>query len=65
MRWIGKYLLGTSDKGMIIKPKLGKGLEVYVDADFAGNWDPKETQDRDTARSQGMGISYCSTDVLL
>ena len=51
IRWLARYLKGTRDKGTILKPVKGKGLEVYVDADFAGNWDPKETQDRDTARS--------------
>ena len=37
---------------MILSPKSDQGLAIYVDADFAGNWDPKETQDRDTARSR-------------
>jgi hypothetical protein len=33
-------------------------LEVYVDADFAGNWDPKETDDKDTARSRHGYLFY-------
>jgi len=37
---------------MILSPNSKRGLEVFVDADFAGNWDPDETEDRDTARSR-------------
>ena len=59
VRWLGRYLKGTANKGTIMTPKKGRGLEVCVDADFAGNWDPKETQDRDTARSRhGYIILY-------
>lgn len=32
----GKYLNGTKDKGIIFKPDPSRGLECYVDADFAG-----------------------------
>ena len=35
---IGKYLLDTKDKGLIFRPDISKGLECYVDADFAGGW---------------------------
>ena len=47
-------------KGMIYKPDASKGLEVYVDADFAGNWNKnKAATDRDTARSRhGYIIKY-------
>eukprot|EP00956_Cyclotella_meneghiniana_P030894 scaffold79379_cov36-Cyclotella_meneghiniana.AAC.1 len=33
---IGRYLLGTADRGIIYEPDPKKGLECYVDADFAG-----------------------------
>ena len=50
LRWLGRYLKMTRDKGLIIQSKHGKGLEVYVDADFSGNWDPSAPHmDRDTA----------------
>jgi hypothetical protein len=52
IRWLARYLKGTQDKGMILHLNRGKQLEVYVDADFAGNWDPEESDDRDTARSR-------------
>jgi hypothetical protein len=33
---IGHYLIGTKDKGMIIKPTLTIGVDAYPDANFAG-----------------------------
>ena len=33
---IGRYLLDTRDKGMIYRTDITRGLECYVDADFAG-----------------------------
>ena len=60
LRWLGKYLKGTRDKGLILKPSDNDGIEVFVDADFSGNWDPKTPhKDRDTARSRhGYIVSY-------
>jgi hypothetical protein len=59
IRWLGRYLRATKDKGLRIKPKKGRMLEVYVDADFAGNFDKKESHLRDTARSRhGYIIMY-------
>ena len=51
VRQIARYIQGTKDKGLIVKPDKQKGLEVYVDADFAGTWDKIDTTNRDTARS--------------
>ena len=48
-----------------IRSDHSKGLEVYVDADFAGNWDPKGTEDADTARSRhGYYILYMGCPIL-
>ena len=52
IKWLGRYLLYTRDKGTILIPNLSKDMEVYVDADFAGNFDSQDTQSRDTARSR-------------
>ena len=51
LQWLGQYLKRTRDKGLILRPYKDRELEVFVDADFAGNWDKKEAWDRDTARS--------------
>ena len=65
IRWLGRYLKGTRDKGTIINPLPDKGMEVHVDADFAGNWDPKEAHsDPDTARSRhGYVITYAGCPI--
>ena len=56
---MARYLKGTCNKGLILDPKRDRDLEVYVDADFAGSWDPKESHVRDTARSRhGYVIFY-------
>jgi len=66
VRWLGRYLLGTRDKGTIMRPMTNKDLEVFVDASFCGDWDPKEAAtDRDTARSRhGYIIRYANCPLL-
>ena len=56
---IGRYLLGSRNKGYFIRPNKEKSFEVYVDADYCGNWDPLMTDDADTAKSRsGYVIMY-------
>ena len=65
VRWLGRYLKGTSDKGVILKPDTNKELKLFVDADYAGNWDPNESQHRDTSRSRhGYYITYAGCPIL-
>ena len=40
---IAKYLKTHKDEGLVFKPDPSKGLECYIDADFAGNWLIMET----------------------
>jgi hypothetical protein len=60
VRWLGRYLLGIRDKGTIMQPMTDNDLEVFVDASFCGDWDPKEAAtDHDTTRSRhGYIINY-------
>jgi hypothetical protein len=44
---IGRYLLSTKEKGIIYKPNLIRGIEVFVDADFTGGWDPDNAANAD------------------
>ena len=60
---IGRYLLGTMDKGLILKPDENKSFECFVDASFAGEWirgnEDKAMYDPNTARSRtGYIIRY-------
>jgi len=41
--WLGRYLKGTKDKGMILKPT-GTSFDIYIDANFAGNWRHSEAK---------------------
>jgi hypothetical protein len=56
---IGRYLLGTKDKGLIMKPNQ-EGMECWVDAAHASEWNNKTaSNDPSTARSRmGYVITY-------
>ena len=64
IKWLGRYLAGTKDKGMYYRPNEG-GFEVYVDASFSGNWEPEAAEwDPDTARSRtGYFIMFAGCPV--
>ena len=48
---IGRYLMGTKDKGLIFRPTKDS-FQVYVDADFAGTWGEADpSAERNTAQS--------------
>jgi len=65
IRWIGRYIHGTRHEGIIYTPDSSKGLEVYVDADFAGTFDRQDTQNVDTARSRhGYIITYAGMPIV-
>jgi hypothetical protein len=58
---IGRFLLSTREKGMTYKPDPLKGLEVYVDADFADGWDPANPGNANNVYSRtGFVICYAS-----
>ena len=59
LQWLGRYPKGTQKKGTIFNPKTGKYLDVYVDYEFAGNWDQDNSLDRDTTQSRhGYRVMY-------
>ena len=61
---IVRYLMGTQDKGMIIKPK-NESFICYVDADFSGGYHKGHTHDPDTAKSRtGYVIMYNGCPIL-
>ena len=54
---IGRYLLGTRDKGIIINPRSPWLFDCWVDADYAGNWRYKDAQvDPMTSKSRSGWI---------
>ena len=65
VRYIAKYLKENRDEGIILKPDFSKSLEVWVDADFSGNWHPENADtDESTAKSRsGYLITYAGCPV--
>ena len=65
---LGKYLKGTSDRGLILNPDKSKGLECFVDADFAGGWNKGDCNNADSVMSRtgyvimyaGCPLTWCS-----
>ena len=65
IRWIARYLKGTRNKGFVMKPDIAKGLEVYVDADFSGNWNKEDALNQETARSRhGYIIKFMNCPIV-
>ena len=68
MKYIARYLLSTQDKGIHYKPDPTKGLECYVDADFAGEWSSGDHTNPECVLSRtgfvimyaGCPITWCS-----
>jgi hypothetical protein len=54
---IGRYLLGSMNRGIVYEPDPSKGLECYVDADFAGGWSNADADDADNLLSH-MGYVF-------
>ena len=48
---LGYYLIGTRKRGIIYRPDKSKGLECYVDADFAGGWTQDDSGNADNVLS--------------
>ncbi len=62
---IGRYLLNMRKHGIIYKPDKSKGLECYVDANFAGGWSQANAKNADNVLSQtGYSIMYANCPIL-
>ena len=57
---IVKYLAGTKDKGLILKPDKSKGIECFVDADFAGAYDKQNAEDEENVLSRTGYVIKCA-----
>jgi hypothetical protein len=68
---IGRYLKGTIDKGLILKPNLKEStfkIDVYVDAAFASGWGTELGTNPDSVKSRtgyiievmGCSVIWCS-----
>ena len=62
---IGRYLVDNADKGIIYKVDRSKGLEVYVDADFAGAWTAADADNAENVLSRtGYVICYANCPIV-
>ena len=56
---IGRYLSGNKERYLIFKPDSTKGVQCYVDADFAGGWAKADADNLDNVLSRtGFVIFY-------
>jgi hypothetical protein len=63
---IGRYLLGTKDKGIEFTPDKSAldSLECYVDANFAGNYSKEHNQNPNSCKSRtGCVIKYAGCPI--
>ena len=62
---IGRYLKGTPNQGITIRPDTQQSFQCWVDADFSGNWKPEGAQhDPMTAKScSGWIIQYAGCPI--
>jgi len=61
---IGRYLRHTRNRGIIFKPDKKKGLECFVDADFAGGWNQNDPDDASNLMSRtGFVIKYANCPI--
>ena len=68
LKRIGRYLLKTKERGLIINPNKECQLKCFVDADFAGLWKVEDPEDKKSATSRtgfvltyaGIPITWCS-----
>ena len=63
---ICKYLKGTIDKGLLLRPRKDQSIKVYVDADFCGSYDKLTSMDDiSTAKSRtGYVIMFCGCPII-
>jgi hypothetical protein len=64
VKWLGRYLRATRDKGLIFRPK-AQPFDCRVDADLARNWDTTDSNHPSTARSRsGYIITYAGCPII-
>ena len=62
---IGRYLVSTRDKGILMRPQVDHSFDCWVDANFAGDWNqPTTLSDPMTAKSRsGWVIKYADCPI--
>ncbi|KAG7362125.1 hypothetical protein IV203_025791 [Nitzschia inconspicua] len=58
LKRIGRYLKGTLNEGLVLRPSETLNIDCYVDADFAGLW-PHEDKSDPTCVKSRTGFAIC------
>ena len=62
---ICRYLLKEKNRGLIMRPDCSRGLECYVDADWAGSWQDRSSNDPLSSHSRtGYVILYAGCPII-
>jgi hypothetical protein len=62
VKYLGRYPLGTRERGIIMRPQLPITLTCYVNAEYCGTWDPiTASDDPDTAQSRSGFIVFLAS----
>ena len=62
---IGRYLLKHPKRGLIFEPIESRGIECFVDADFAGGWSQADADNAENVMSRtGYVIMYAGCPIL-
>ena len=62
---IARYLLGTMERGIRYSPDPNRGLECFVDADFAGGWNSSDHANPECVLSHtGFVIVYAGCPIM-
>jgi hypothetical protein len=63
---IGRYLKGTADEGIIMKPGKEQSFECWVDASHAGEWQTEGVEDESSSARSRMGyvFTYANCPIL-
>ena len=65
VKMIGRYLLATRDKGLVMNPSDSLDINAYPDADFAGMWGTEDPLDPISVKSRaGFVINVADCPVL-
>jgi hypothetical protein len=64
VKCIARYLISTKDKGIILHPTKTLTLDMYIDANFAGNWHQEHSMLHDNVLSRtGYIITFCGCPI--
>jgi hypothetical protein len=59
LKRIGRYLKGTLEEGLVLRPSDSFDIDCYVDADFAGLWPYEDKLDPTCVKSQTGFVANC------